>query len=685
MVKRAKWIWYPGDREIYLSNNMLLRRDYRGITEHPFWRIDNVYPCVFYYKEVSLSKREKIHIKTKAVITVLIDELQPVKLIDNNSCILPAGNYILTVAAVRLDGGLPAVVIESETVFTDESWTVSLDKYRGEKIPVGFSDDILYDDDPDEMKFELNEIFPVEIPFENKRIFDFGRDVFGYLRIKGKHIRGKYFICYGESLEEASSSLYCEVYDNVDVDSDDIFILTHSRGFRFVSVTSDIKDYEISLNSELLPTTACGSFVCSEELMNRIEEVSLYTLSLNMRETFIDGIKRDRWCWGGDVYHAILFNMYSYFDKEICRRSLWATIGKIPDTHYINHIMDYSYLWFIALYEYYAYTADIDFLKTIFNRAFDHLNFCLKQLNKDGFVEGDRYRDWVFIEWAEFPKEGVLSAEQILFYKAICCMAELAESLHRNDIFEKLKAFGAEYREKIVSVFYDKEKHLFYNNAIENEHTDSITRYANVFAVMFDFFNEDESRKIVEAMRGSKHICEIKTPYAKFYEIVMLCKMGYKKDAYKNVKDYWGGMINEGATTFWESYDPKEIGNNRYMMYGRPFGKSLCHAWGAGPIYINGRYYLGVKPDKAGYEEYSITPDLADYDRIEGEVITPTGKIHIFMDRDEVNIMPNTEGKGHLYLDKKYFKDQSKISDDADFYVIDLIKDKETTIRFSEK
>jgi hypothetical protein len=29
-------------------------------------------------------------------------------------------------------------------------------------------------------------------------------------------------------------------------------------------------------------------------------------------------------------------------------------------------------------------------------------------------------------------------------------------------------------------------------------------------------------------------------------------------------------------------------------MYGRPFGKSLCHAWGASPIYLLGKYYLGV-------------------------------------------------------------------------------------------
>lgn len=41
-------------------------------------------------------------------------------------------------------------------------------------------------------------------------------------------------------------------------------------------------------------------------------------------------------------------------------------------------------------------------------------------------------------------------------------------------------------------------------------------------------------------------------------------------------------------------------------MYGRKFGKSLCHAWGASPIYLLGKYYLGIKPTSAGYATYLV-------------------------------------------------------------------------------
>ena len=47
-----------------------------------------------------------------------------------------------------------------------------------------------------------------------------------------------------------------------------------------------------------------GSFTCNDEEINKIYDVAKYTLHLNTREFFIDGIKRDRWVWSGDAYQS---------------------------------------------------------------------------------------------------------------------------------------------------------------------------------------------------------------------------------------------------------------------------------------------------------------------------------------------------------------------------------------------
>ena len=87
-------------------------------------------------------------------------------------------------------------------------------------------------------------------------------------------------------------------------------------------------------------------------------------------------------------------------------------------------------------------------------------------------------------------------------------------------------------------------------------------------------------------------------------------------------------------------------------MYGRPYGKSLCHAWGASPIYLIGKYFLGVKPEKPGYKQYSVTPSLGGLKWMEGTVPTPHGEINVFMDRHQVKVKSSC-GIGVLHINGK--------------------------------
>lgn len=46
-------------------------------------------------------------------------------------------------------------------------------------------------------------------------------------------------------------------------------------------------------------------------------------------------------------------------------------------------------------------------------------------------------------------------------------------------------------------------------------------------------------------------------------------------------REYWGGMLERGAVTFWEEFNLDDPREKQYDMYGDKFGKSLCHAWSA--------------------------------------------------------------------------------------------------------
>ena len=45
-------------------------------------------------------------------------------------------------------------------------------------------------------------------------------------------------------------------------------------------------------------------------------------------------------------------------------------------------------------------------------------------------------------------------------------------------------------------------------------------------------------------------------------------------------------MLDAGATSFWEGFDANEKGDEMLRFYGRPYGKSLCHAWSSAPVFL---------------------------------------------------------------------------------------------------
>jgi hypothetical protein len=138
----------------------------------------------------------------------------------------------------------------------------------------------------------------------------------------------------------------------------------------------------------------------------------------------------------------------------------------------------------------------------------------------------------------------------------------------------------------------------------------------------------------------------------RFYELEALCAMGEQNYVLKEMKDYWGGMLRLGATSFWEEYNPSKKDAEHYAMYGREFGKSLCHAWGASPIYLLGKYYLGVKPTSPGYATYLVEPNLGGLKWMQGKVPTPAGEIEMFADKKQLK-MKGVAGVGTLRLKSK--------------------------------
>lgn len=78
--------------------------------------------------------------------------------------------------------------------------------------------------------------------------------------------------------------------------------------------------------------------------------------------------------------------------------------------------------------------------------------------------------------------------------------------------------------------------------------------------------------------------------YYMYHHIVeALFEGGLEEEAIQLMKDYWGKMIDLGADTFWEAFDPDQPD---YSPYGSPILNSYCNVWSCTPVYLIHKYIL---------------------------------------------------------------------------------------------
>jgi hypothetical protein len=118
------------------------------------------------------------------------------------------------------------------------------------------------------------------------------------------------------------------------------------------------------------------------------------------------------------------------------------------------------------------------------------------------------------------------------------------------------------------------------------------------------------------------------------------------------IRQYWGAMLDLGATTFWEDFDldwtanagridelvpagKKDIHGDFGNYCYKGFRHSLCHGWASGPTAWLSEHVLGVQVVEPGCNVVRIEPHLADLDWAEGTFPTPMGVIKIRHEKRE--------------------------------------------------
>ncbi len=395
-------------------------------------------------------------------------------------------------------------------------------------------------------------------------------------------------------------------------------------GFRFVRIDNADPKIPLELSHVRAVLTIrdipyIGSFKCSDDRLNKIWKTGAYTVHLNMQDYLWDGIKRDHIVWLGDMHPEVSVINCVFGHNEVVPLSLDLTRDVTPVTEWMNGISSYSMWWILIHEEWYLHHGNLAYLK----QQQPYLSALLKRLSTFVDAEGcEKLNGMRFLDWPTFEdKTAVHEGLQAMMTLTMESGARLCDLLGDPETAGLCRDTALRLRKHVPETSGRKSPAALLSIA-------GLRDPADVATVLRKQGPEDLS-----------------TFYG-FYVLNALAKAGDTDTALDFISQYWGGMLDFGATTFWEDFDLAWTDNagridelvppGKKDLHGdfgahcyRGFRHSFCHGWAGGPTAWLRRNVLGITPVAPGCAKVRIAPTLGRLEWAEGTCPTPRGTIHV--------------------------------------------------------
>ena len=343
-----------------------------------------------------------------------------------------------------------------------------------------------------------------------------------------------------------------------------------------------------------------------------------------MQDYLWDGIKRDRLVWVGDLHPEVMTVNTVFGFNEVVPKSLDLIRDLTPLPGWMNGLSSYSMWWILLHHEWFKYQGNLEYLKQQQGYLFKLLKLLSSKIDDSGKenLKGGRFLDWPSSEDTLAIHAGLQSLMVMTFDAG----AGMSETL------------GDPAMAKLCKATVEKlKKHV-------PEHNDS--KQAAALLALSGLVPAEKANKEVLAKKG---VHKMSTFYG-YYMLKARALAGDYEGAIKNIRNYWGGMLDLGATTFWEDFDidwkknagridemPEKGKVDVHSTYGgycyKQLRHSFCHGWASGPTSWLTENVLGVKVVEPGCKAVKIEPHLGKLKWVEGTFPTPYGVIKIRHDK----------------------------------------------------
>lgn len=373
--------------------------------------------------------------------------------------------------------------------------------------------------------------------------------------------------------------------------------LPRRYAFRYLKITvaSESAPFSVRFDHFLCRTVSSADEAAVEPLppgvpedLRVMDEVSRRTLANCMQTVFEDGPKRDRRLWM-DLAVCAPVNHVTFRQFDLTKRCLYlfaglsnakgivpACVYEAPQPHAGNDfILDYTALFAGALLDYAETSGDWSTADDLWPVVWRQLEMLQTHLDDNGLFT-DPGDWWIFIDWE--PRLHKQAAVQGVILYGLQTAAALAEKLNDptraaslRPVIEKMKRAAREF-------LFSREKGVFVSGPEKQ-----ISWASQIWMILGRAIEGDEAARVMRSVQGMPDALKPVNPGLYHLAVQALCVSGLENDGVKLLRRYWGGMIERGATTFWEIYDSERP---FLSPYGNYLVNSCCHTWSCSPAYF---------------------------------------------------------------------------------------------------
>jgi hypothetical protein len=437
-----------------------------------------------------------------------------------------------------------------------------------------------------------------------------------------------------------------------------------------------------------------GYFLSSDPTLNKIWYDGVYTVqtdsvpvgavcgttatsttpTCSQTATILDGAKRDRRPWAGDlsVEARTLFDSLGFGSEgsdyikgaigmfgsaplangSVCGQvSDWIAYPAAPVTCEF-YSPAYSMYYPISLAEYYLYTGDTEFAESQYQTMKNELAYNATTVDPATGLSIASGSDWDFYDGSKggTPAQGgAVSATNMLYYEALVdgswVATQLAAEDPGNSSAATWRADAATWGQQATALKAAINSQLFntslgvYQLSSSNNGTvpaTAVPQDANAEAIDFGVAPATKVPGILAYLKdnlwgtygpqpysASAGYSTIISPFVTGYELDARFASGDTAGALELTNLMWAQMVNQNGPfytgTLWE-----KLGQNGQITDSNA---SLAHGWATAPVSAFSSYLLGVQPTSPGYKTWAIAPQTGDLAWAQGRVPTPSGAI----------------------------------------------------------